>query len=142
MVSVDTKASEKKRSRLEILNGSVRYVLCLAIFCFFAGVIPANSHTVRIEGFVNDPSAIAVANATLSLENVQKHSHYLTTTNSQGLYMFSGLEPGTYMLHAQAEGFDSSNDVRVVVTSGEAARNFTIVRKSDALNARLNSAHR
>jgi iron complex outermembrane recepter protein len=96
----------------------------------FGGVLllslPALAQSAQIHGTVSDPKQSAVANATVSLSDVQRHIRRTASTDSEGAYSFSGLEPGTYTIHAEAAGFKPSDATQTVTTSQDLQYDFAL----------------
>jgi hypothetical protein len=63
------------------------------------------STTGDIAGVVTDPTAAVVSGAPVTLKNVDTGSSTSTTTNTQGSYNFSLLQPGNYSVSANVAGF-------------------------------------
>ena len=63
------------------------------------------STTGDIAGVVTDPTAAVVSGAPMTLKNVDTGSSTSTTTNAQGSYNFSLLQPGNYSVSANVAGF-------------------------------------
>src|ERR1700730_10530972 len=72
----------------------------LAFICVFftclAGRAPAQLTRGAVLGPVQDPSGAGVTPATLKIVNTATNLERSTTTNSDGLYRFAGVDPGTY----------------------------------------------
>jgi hypothetical protein len=60
-----------------------------------------------LTGQISDSSGAAVANATVTLKNVDTNSAQVTTSNSMGIYLLKPVMPGKYMLTINAAGFAS-----------------------------------
>jgi len=71
-----------------------------------------------IIGSVQDPSGAVVANVAIRATNNATKAERTTTSSSDGLYRFDGVDPGTYTVTFTAPGFAESrfNDVSVVAT--------------------------
>ena len=65
-------------------------------------------------GTVTDPSGAVVANASVTLKSNGTGETRTTTTNSNGLYRFSLLNPGNYTVSVSAQGFSSTSSVFTV----------------------------
>src|ERR1700746_2140091 len=63
------------------------------------------STTGDIAGVVTDPTAAVVSGAPITLRNIDTGSSTSTTTNTQGSYNFSLLQPGNYSVSANVAGF-------------------------------------
>jgi Carboxypeptidase regulatory-like domain len=59
----------------------------------------------EVAGTVTDPSHAVVTNATVVLKSLDTGSTQTTTTNSNGLYRFSLLKPGSYQVTVKQSGF-------------------------------------
>ncbi len=81
------------------LIGVMTSYLLLASFAL------AQTSTTSLQGTVTDPSGGAVANATVSLLNLDSKVQRDATSDSQGGYRFQFLPPGTYTLTVSAAGF-------------------------------------
>ena len=92
------------------------------IFCllFSVGQIFAQS-TVSggISGSVTDPQGSIVPNATVTATNVGTNKTETATTDNDGGYRFSNLQPGTYTINVAVTGFANFVQERVVVEVGK-----------------------
>src|SRR5579862_5399379 len=61
-----------------------------------------------LTGTVTDPSGAVVSGATVTLKNDANGQTRTTTTNSSGAYRFSLLQPGSYTVTANAQGFSKA----------------------------------
>ena len=77
--------------------------------CFLLAAIlylqPAKAQTGGISGTVKDPTGAGVANATVTLVNVDTNAQQKQTTGDAGAYAFPQVQPGRYRLEAEAPGF-------------------------------------
>ena len=80
-------------------------VRLVAFLLMFAGIATAQTSTTSLQGTITDASGGAVANATVTLVNVESKSERSTVTGAQGEYRFQALPPGTYTLTVVATGF-------------------------------------
>jgi len=80
-------------------------LLLLVVLMAVASVRAQTSTTGDIAGVVTDPTAAVVSGAPIALKNVDTGSSISTTTNAQGSYDFSLLQPGNYSLSANIAGF-------------------------------------
>src|SRR5690606_27574599 len=61
--------------------------------------------TGAVRGVVRDPQGAVVPGATIELLNVETGVTLTRTTGAEGLYAFTLVQPGTYVLTVTAEGF-------------------------------------
>jgi len=99
-----------------------------------------------ISGTVTDSSGAATPGATVTVTNTATGGTRNTTTNSEGLYAFPGLPPGSYQLKVELQGFktaeirsfkvDVQQTVRVDVPLqvGALDETVTVVGQSPLLN--------
>ena len=80
-------------------------VRLVAFLLMFAGIATAQTSTASLQGTITDTSGGAVANATVTLVNVESKSERSTVTGAQGEYRLQALPPGTYTLTVTATGF-------------------------------------
>ena len=75
----------------------------------------AQFETASVLGYVRDASGAAVPNASVTLENADKHTKVVNKTNNQGAYEFTDVVLGQYLVTAQAEGFTTTTTERFTV---------------------------
>jgi len=73
--------------------------------------------TGAINGTVSDPSGAVLPNVDVHLKNVDRGFTNSTKTNSQGLYQFQLLEPGTYTITITAPSFKTFSETTTVSVS-------------------------
>ena len=91
-------------------------LLLSALFCLLC-TIPAWPQSLTsgdITGVVSDPTGAVVSNAKVTLSNSQTGATQVRTTNPQGLYRFSLLNPGSYKVSVSAPGFQSAAQTTTV----------------------------
>lgn len=101
---------------LKVWNGIV-----LTIALLLSGLLIASGQSLvsgDISGTVLDPKGAAVTGAVVMATSKETGSVSSTTTSGTGLYRFSLLKPGAYMVAVSANGFKSAT-VSVVVTVGQ-----------------------
>ncbi|HEX8286407.1 MAG TPA: carboxypeptidase regulatory-like domain-containing protein [Pyrinomonadaceae bacterium] len=96
--------------------------LATVFFCLIVaiGQVSAQSSvTGGIRGKVTDPQGAVVPNATVTVTNVGTNKVDTATTDQDGGYRFSNLQPGVYTVGITATGFANFNQERVVVEVGQ-----------------------
>ncbi len=73
-----------------------------------------------IVGAVKNPAKTPIAGATITATRDDNHSIRSTMSNSDGIYSFADLTPGTYSLTSQADGFADTLASGVEVNPGKA----------------------
>lgn len=77
--------------------------LLLGFVCALSGL----AQTAQISGFVSDPAGAKVEAARVELLNEKTQASVTTSTNGDGLYTLSSLQPGSYSLRISAAGFET-----------------------------------
>ena len=126
------------------LNTGVCVRLFIAIFGVFLVSLPLFSQgsAGRILGSVTDQSGGVIANATVTVSDVQRGVNRTLITDQTGEYVAPDLQPGSYMVRATATGFKSvertglllevKQDMRVDITlqPGDQAQTVTVTEEA------------
>ncbi|QNI31881.1 carboxypeptidase regulatory-like domain-containing protein [Alloacidobacterium dinghuense] len=103
-----------------------RICFLLSVFCITGAAI-AQLSTASISGIARDSSGAVVANATVTLRNVDTSVERASVSNGSGEYVFLNITPGRYTLEAKATGFSPQQIPEFVLTVGQTATmNFTL----------------
>lgn len=87
----------------------------LLTFAICATVAAQGRATLR--GSVNDEAGAVIVGATVTLTDASGGSPKTAASGADGGFVFNGLPPGKYMIHAEAGGFSASEPVEVEVTT-------------------------
>ena len=96
--------------------------LATAIFCMLFGIgqiFAQSTVTGGIQGKVTDPQGAIVPNATITVTNLGTNSVVTATSDDDGGYRVTSLQPGTYMVEVSASGLSAKVE-KVVVEVGQA----------------------
>src|SRR5215471_20458465 len=88
------------------------FVLCAAL-AVTASAQVTGSATLR--GTLKDPKGAVVPNATVTLVNEATQAERKTTSNDEGLYVFTAVIPGTYTLKVESSGFKTVSQSGIAV---------------------------
>ncbi|MES4793133.1 MAG: hypothetical protein C4321_09280, partial [Chloroflexota bacterium] len=94
------------------------FLSSLALLGLLTGVW-AQGLTGQISGTVTDSNGAVVANASLTLTNLQTRQTRTTTSNGEGRFVFPELLPGTFTLKIEASGFKKFEQGDLVVSAAE-----------------------
>ena len=94
--------SPPSRCSAQLLTFALSFVT--ALVCFSSAAY-GQSSTATLSGTVEDQNGAYVAGASIALINSQQGTQRLTTTNSEGAFVFVLLPPGRYSVTATKEGF-------------------------------------
>lgn len=98
------------------------FVIALAVSAVFPAASYAQVLYGSLVGTVTDPSGAAVPSATVTATNKQTGQVRTTETNSAGGYTFVAVQPGQYTVKVTANGFRTSQDEGVEVSSNLTSR--------------------
>lgn len=97
--------------------------------CIVAGVLLLASTALTVEaqmpsgtinGRVTDPAGAVMISAQVDATNEATNASRETVTNSDGLYVFANLDPGSYRVEIKAAGFAAHEFKQVIVQAGRA----------------------
>src|SRR5688572_8567333 len=94
-----------------------KMILAVLVAGYLVLSVPGWSQAVSgsITGLVTDPSAAAVAGATITVQNVGTRVATQVTTTDTGYYSVPNLIPGTYSVVTEAQGFKTFRVDQVTV---------------------------
>src|SRR4030095_3677207 len=110
----------KTSLRQSIATGGLAFLSVVIAVVMLAGSAFAQSETGQITGRVTDPNGGLVAGAAITLSSAETGTQRTATTNDEGVYAITNLQPGVYEITVQAANFAKSTQ-RVQVTVGAKA---------------------
>jgi len=105
---------------------SIYRCFALGLVWLLGCVFASAQFSGNIQGVISDPSGAAIANATVRLRNVETGVTASTVTSGTGNYRFSSLEPGRYVVSAEASGFKITEAMLTLGTSETQGINLTM----------------
>ena len=78
---------------------------CLLILFLFSFVVAAQTSVGRIVGTVTDATGAVLPGATVRVRNERTGEERKATTNAEGQYIVTQLQPATYTVIGSAQGF-------------------------------------
>ena len=97
----------------------LRKLLALALLFGLVAVVPAGAQVVgQIQGTVTDAQGAVLPGVSLTLRNVDTGVTRSTVSEGDGQYRFAGLQPGTYALKAELQGFANVDVERLTINIG------------------------
>ncbi len=120
------------------------FLLFLSLLAACVPLTVQAQENAELAGNVTDPTGAVVPNAKVSLTNTSTGETRTTTSNGAGLYDFSGLNHGIYVLKAEAQGFSKYQKTGVVLNVAATVQenviltigtnNQTVTVEADALH--------
>ena len=101
---------------------SLRLLLGVFLLASIAFPVSAQTPSGEISGVVTDSSDSVLPGVRVTLTNVATNAVRLTQTNEAGVYVFPALQPGTYTLKVELEGFSTAERSGITVQVGSAYR--------------------
>ena len=101
-----------------------RYCVTTCIAVFIGGIMsmPARAQTVTgtISGVVVDPNGAIVAGASVTLVSDQTGDQRDQVTNESGRFSFAAVQPGSYSVKIEHQGFETLLRTKVILSANEA----------------------
>jgi len=128
------------------LNMKFVAALMIALVAMVGQSFAQSATTGGITGRVMDPQGAVVANATVKITNLGTQAETTLTSNDEGAYRFSNLQPGTYRVDVTAGSFAPAFAEKVTVevgretavdiplTIGGQAANVTVTAEAPVIN--------
>ncbi len=91
------------------------FITAAVLFFAFCGASARGQATTSLRGTVTDPSGAAVPNAKVTLTNTATNVSRETTSNGTGEYSFPSVQPDTYSLTVEANGFQAYRQLGVLL---------------------------
>ena len=84
-------------------------------------------YRAKIQGIVTDSSEASIAGAKVTIRNINTGITATRETGPSGAYLFDNVEPGTYTVTAEFEGFSRQVQENVLVqTRADVTVNFSL----------------
>ncbi|MBL8241557.1 MAG: TonB-dependent receptor [Bryobacterales bacterium] len=103
----------------------ILFVLLLAASLY------AQDFRSTLQGTISDPSQASVANAAITLRNVDTGQDRSATTDPDGFYIFQFLPPGNYELTVKAAGFRTSVEKGITLALTQTLRQDVALQLGD-----------
>jgi len=97
-------------------------LVCIAFWCLIPPAAQGQTGQGNIVGSVTDATGAAIAGVTVRATNPQTGFSYNSVTNDEGIYRISYVNPGTYELSYEMQGFKKLTRSNILVRSTETAR--------------------
>jgi hypothetical protein len=104
-----------------------RHILSLLFMLFFGLATAAQTATATLRGVASDGGGNVLSGATVTLTQLSTGLKKTFSTDADGQFIFTLLEPGTYSLEAQAAGFKLHRQPQLQLAVGQTAEvNLTL----------------
>lgn len=107
----------KTKLRQSATAGGISFLSIMFAIVMMAGTTLAQSATGQIVGKVTDPNGAVVVGANVTAKSVDTGRETTATSDNEGSYIITALQPGLYEVTVQGGNFKASNQ-RVQVTIG------------------------
>lgn len=94
-------------------NVALRLGIIVGCLLLLAGTASAQDYRARVQGSVIDESNAALPGVTVTLTNDATGVAVTRVTNAEGRYLFDFVDPGTYTITAELEGFKRAEQKNV-----------------------------
>jgi hypothetical protein len=92
--------------------------LCLCLLA--SGTLAQTTGSATLRGTVKDENGAVVAKASVSIVNEATKVERKTTTNQDGVYVFTTILPGTYSIKVEGSGFKKAEQTGLVLSPSDA----------------------
>jgi hypothetical protein len=96
----------------------VLLALAMGMLLLLTPLGQAQTFRGRIQGIVTDESKAVVANASVTLLNINTGIKEVHQTSGTGLYVFDNVDPGTYTITVEISGFSRYEQENILMQSG------------------------
>src|SRR5688500_12104917 len=96
-----------------------RLVMLVTILLTISAAVSGQTITGSISGAVIDINGGVIPGATVTLTGDKTAEHRSVTTDSDGRFSFAALQPGTYSLRIERQGFQTLEQKSVVLSANE-----------------------
>src|SRR5438270_338046 len=90
---------------MKLLRATASLLFCLVVLSLS---VSAQTSTGGVNGTISDPNGAAVPGSTVRLVNQATSIETRATTNESGYFTFVNVNPGTYFLKVEAQGFSTA----------------------------------
>src|SRR5258705_2938668 len=97
-------------------------VFAILLICLFTQPALGQVTTGSLNGTVSDPSGASVAGATVTLVNTETGAERSGIASSTGTFDFQALQPGTYKMSVDAQGFKRVVSTGIIVSVATATQ--------------------
>jgi hypothetical protein len=110
-----------------LLRLSMMTALALCLCLFASGALAQTTGSATLRGAVKDANGAVLANATVTLVNEATKIERKTSTNQEGIYVFSSVPPGNYTVTVENSGFKKGEQTGLVLSPSDLrALDFTM----------------
>lgn len=117
-------------------KNNTRILFSIVGALLFASFGFGQTFKATIVGQVADQNAAIVPNATITITEQTTNKKYAATTNGEGSFVVTQLDPGLYSLKIEAEGFKTTIQENLPLETGQSAR-FDIVLEAGSISEQV-----
>jgi hypothetical protein len=119
---IETMKQAVRTGQCKKIFGRAGWMFALILFLMAAGSASAQLTSADIVGTVTDSSGAVIANANVTVQNMDTHEQRTAQSNQSGEYQFSLLPVGRYTVTVKMKGFKSSSTSNLAIEAGDRAR--------------------
>jgi outer membrane receptor protein involved in Fe transport len=103
--------------------------ISLLVYALVSGVLPVAAQTGHVTGTVKDALGRPLSRAQVRLESSDGKVIGQTTADEQGVFSFSNVGPGSYVVVGEKDGFETATSVVTVSDTGSASADLALTSK-------------
>jgi hypothetical protein len=150
VTSDEWRVARERNGQEENGKNQTRQILCrflctllLAIIGFLSAAM-GQTGTATLSGIVTDEGGGVVPNCEIQLQSVARGNKITVKTNNDGIYVFSGVQPGSYNLTIRRGGFKQVDFLNLLLnTQDHVQQNFRLQvgSVSESVTVNANAEH-
>jgi hypothetical protein len=105
-----------------MLSKIARLALALLLMLTMVKIRAQSGTSSALAGSVLDPSGAVISNAQVKATDINTGSVREVQTNQEGRFLFSQINPGTYLIEVHAQGFGPGRSQPTIVSVGQTAQ--------------------
>src|SRR5882724_1079870 len=112
---------EFRKVTISKMNGLLFKLSLVGVLVLFGAfnVLAQTTGSATVRGIIKDPKGAVITGATVTLTNEGTKDERKSTTNGDGIYVFSSVTPGAYTLKIESANFKSSETPHINIAPGD-----------------------
>ena len=94
---------------------TIRSLLIVTVVLAWSALTFGQTSRGTVSGVVTDPNGAVIAGAEVTLTSAQTKLNRTTKTNSEGLYRFEAVDPGSYSVNMMSGGWKKESGVKATL---------------------------
>src|SRR5882724_190791 len=112
---------EFRKVTISKMNGLLFKLSLVGVLVLFGAfnVLAQTTGSATVRGIIKDPKGAVISGAAITLTNEGTRDERKSTTNGDGIYVFSSVSPGAYTLKIESENFKTATTQHINIAPGD-----------------------